>query len=56
MEVEIILGTTEPVMAMLVATRFMPPPEAAPLIAAMPRNAQPQYSPHSQTRVRAVRM
>lgn len=55
LEVEIVLGTTRPVMAMLVATRFVPPPEAAPLIAAMPRHAQPQYSPHSQTRVRAVR-
>ncbi len=56
MEVEIILGTAEPVMAMLVATRFAPPPEAAPLIAAMPRDAQPQYSPPSQSRVRAVRL
>ncbi len=56
LEVEIILGTTQPVMAMLVATRFAPPPEAAPLIAAMPLYAQPQYGPHSQTRVRAVRL
>lgn len=56
LEVELMLGTAGPVMAMLVATRFAPPPEAAPLIAAMPRNAQPQYSPHSQTRVRAVRL
>ena len=56
LEVEIVLGTTKPVLAMLVATRFAPPPEAAPLIAAMPRDAQPQYNPHSQTRVRAVRL
>ena len=56
LEVEIILGSTEPVMAMLVATRFAPPPEAAPLIAAMPLYAQPQYGPPSQTRVRAVRL
>lgn len=56
LEVEIILGTAEPVIAMLVATRFAPPPEAAPLIAAMPRHSQPQYGPHSQTRVRAVRL
>ena len=55
LEVEVILGTTKPVMAMLIATRFQPPPEAKPLIAAMPRDAQPQYNPHSQTRVRAVR-
>ena len=56
MEVEIILGSEKPVLAMLVATRFAPPPEAAPLIAAMPRHAQPQYGPPSQTRVRAVRL
>ena len=56
MVVEVVLGTTKPVLAMLVATRFVPPPEAAPLIAAMPRNSQPQYGPHSQTRVRAVRL
>ena len=56
LEVEIILGTTKPVLAMLVATRFVPPPEVAPLIDEMPRNAQPQYGPHSQTRIRAVRL
>ncbi len=55
LEVELLLGTVRPVLAMLVATLFAPPPEAAPLIAAMPRSAQPQYSPHSQVRVRAVR-
>ena len=53
--VEVILGTTKPVLAMLVAARFAPPPEAPPLIAAMPRNSHPQYSPHGQVRVRAVR-
>ena len=56
LEVEIVLGTEKPVLAMLVATRFVPPPEAAPLISAMPRHAQPQYGPPSQTRVRAVRL
>ncbi len=56
LEVEIIFGTTKPVLAMLIATRFAPPPEAVPLIAAMPRDSQPQYSPHSQVRVRALRM
>jgi hypothetical protein len=56
MEVEILLGTSKPAIAMLVATRFTPPPEAEPLIAAMPRNAHPQYGPHSQARVRAVRL
>jgi hypothetical protein len=56
LEVEILLGTAKPVVAMLVATRFAPPPEAAPLIAARPRNAHPQYSPDSQVRVRAIRL
>lgn len=56
LEVEILLGTARPVIAMLVAIRFMPPPEAAPLLAARPRDAHPQYSPDSQVRVRAVRL
>ena len=54
--VEVVLGTTKPVLAMLVAARFTPPPEAAPLIAAMPRYSHPQYAPHSQVRVRAIRI
>jgi hypothetical protein len=56
LEVEVLLGTDQPVVAMLVATRFVPPPEAAPLLAARPRDAQPQYSPDSQVRVRAIRL
>lgn len=54
--VEIMLGTARPVSVMLVAQRFAPPPTAAPLIAARPRNAQPQYSPDSEVRVRSLRL
>lgn len=56
MEVEVTLGTTEPVTSMLVTTRFVPPIEAAPLIKARPANAHPQYGPDSQIRVRAIRI
>lgn len=56
LEVDILLGTAKPVVAMVVATRFTPPPETAPLLAARPRHAQPQYSPDSQVRVRAIRI
>jgi hypothetical protein len=55
LEVEVLLGTAKPVTAMLVAQRFAPPREAAPLLAARPANAHPQYSPDSQVRVRGVR-
>lgn len=56
MAVEIVLGSVRPVSVMLVAHRFAPPPAAAPLLAARPRHAQPQYSPDSQVRVRSVRL
>jgi hypothetical protein len=56
LEVEILLGTPTPVTAMLVAQRFTPPPQAAALLAARPRDAHAQYSPDSQVRVRAVRL
>ena len=55
LEVEIVVGTPRPVVAMLVVSRFALPPEAAPLIAALPRTALPQYAPPSQATVRAVR-
>ena len=56
LEVEVLLGTTRPVVAMLVAQRFGPPPEAAPLLKQRPRAAHPQYSPDSQVRIGAVRL
>jgi hypothetical protein len=56
LEVELLFGTARPVEAMLVVQRFAPPREAAPLLAARPRTAQPQYSPDSQNDVRAVKL
>jgi hypothetical protein len=41
---------------MLVAQRFTPPPQAAPLLALRPANAHPQYSPDSQVRISAVKL
>jgi len=45
--IEAVLGNARPVTAELYSTRFGLPPEAAPLIAARPRNAIPQYAPDS---------
>jgi hypothetical protein len=56
LEVEIVLGTAKPVAVMLIAQRFATPLEAKPLLALRPKTAQPQYSPDSQVRVRAVRL
>jgi len=56
LEVELLLGTRKPVTAMLIAQRFTPPQEAAPLLALRPRTAQPQYSPDSQINIQAVKL
>ena len=45
--IEALLGNDRPVTAELYSTRFGLPPEAAPLVAARPRNAIPQYAPDS---------
>ena len=54
--VDVVLASARPVTAMLVAQRFAPPTEAAPLLALRPRDAHPQYSPDSQVRVSAVKL
>ena len=54
--VDVVLGSAKPVTAMLVVQRFGPPREAAPLLAARPGHAHPQYAPDSQVRVRAVKL
>jgi len=45
--VEAILGDTQPITAELYSTRSSLPPQCAPLVAARPRNAIPQYAPDS---------
>jgi hypothetical protein len=45
--IEVLLGVSDPVEAELFSTRFGLPPAGAPLIAARPRNAIPQYAPDS---------
>ena len=45
--IEALLGNARPFTAELYSTRFGLPPEAAPLVAARPRNAIPQYAPDS---------
>ena len=45
--IEALLGNLRPVTAELYSTRFGLPPQAAPLLAARPRNAIPQYAPDS---------
>ena len=56
LEVEVVIGSRKPITAMLVAQRFTPPPQAAPLLALRPANAHPQYSPDSQVRISAVKL
>jgi hypothetical protein len=43
--VDLLFADRAPVTAELYALRFALPPQAAPLTAARPRNAQPQYAP-----------
>jgi hypothetical protein len=45
--IEALLGNPRPVKVELYSTRFSLPPQAAPLVAARPRNAIPQYAPDS---------
>lgn len=45
--IEAVLANPRPVTVELYSTRFGLPPQAAPLIAARPRNAIPQYAPDS---------
>jgi len=45
--IEALLGDARPMTAELFSTRFGVPPQGAPLIAARPRNAIPQYAPDS---------
>jgi hypothetical protein len=45
--VEAVLGDSKPVAAELFSVRFGLPPQGAPLVAARPRNAIPQYAPDS---------
>ena len=45
--IEALLGDARPVAAELFSTRFGVPPQGAPLIAARPHNAIPQYAPDS---------
>jgi len=45
--IEALLGDPRPVTVELYSTRFSLPPQAAPLVAARPRNAIPQYAPDS---------
>jgi hypothetical protein len=45
--IEAVLGDTHPVTAELFSTRFGLPQQGAPLAAARPRNAIPQYAPDS---------
>jgi hypothetical protein len=45
--IEALLGNSRPLTAELYSTRFGLPPQAAPLVAARPRNAIPQYAPDS---------
>ena len=56
LQVEVLLGTPAPVTAMIVAQRFVPPREAAPLLARRPANAHPQYSPDGQFRIGGVKL
>ena len=45
--IEAVLGEAGPVAAELYSIRFGLPPQGAPLAAARPRNAIPQYAPDS---------
>jgi hypothetical protein len=45
--IEALLGDPRPVKVELYSTRFALPPQAAPLVAARPRSAIPQYAPDS---------
>ena len=45
--IEALLGDTRPVTAELFSTRFGLPPQGAPLAAARPHDAIPQYAPDS---------
>ena len=45
--IEALLSNPRPVTVELYSTRFGLPPQAAPLVAARPRNAIPQYAPDS---------
>ncbi|MEP6983153.1 MAG: M20/M25/M40 family metallo-hydrolase [Sphingomicrobium sp.] len=45
--IEALLGDTRPVTAEIFATRFSLPPQGAPLVAARPHDAVPQYAPDS---------
>ena len=56
LKVDLLLGTKKAVTAMLVAQRFVPPREAAALLALRPNTAQPQYSPDSQVDIQAVKL
>jgi hypothetical protein len=54
--IEALLGNARPVTAELYSTRFGLPPQAAPLVAARPRNAIPQYAPDSTVTRSHVRL
>ena len=43
--IEAVLGDSRPLVAELYSIRFGLPPQGAPLAAARPRNAIPQYAP-----------
>lgn len=47
MVIEALLGNSKPTTAELFSTHFGLPPQGAPLVAARPRNAIPQYAPDS---------
>jgi hypothetical protein len=54
--VDVAITSPKPAVAMLIAQRFTPPAEAAPLLALRPRDAHAQYSPDSQLRISAVKL
>jgi hypothetical protein len=53
---EVRFAEAKPVKAMLIATRFALPAEGAPLAAARPSHAHPQYNPDSSVTIRGVRL
>ncbi len=54
LELEAVLGSTVPVEAMIIATRFQLPPHGHKLAALRPANAHPQYGPDSSVRVSRI--
>jgi hypothetical protein len=53
LQIEVLLGDRKPLTAEIFAARFALPPQARPLVAARPRDSQPQYSP-DQTITRSL--